>query len=262
MDEFDANTNRWNLNDLSGYKISDLFVPQRHTNFKEEIKSYTFIDMTDYEMTMIKVKAYMATNSVKSIHAFNEASDKTWFNTDFIVLRYGINHGEPLLPRHLLALFFYTDFTELCTHFSATFRSTKQFEQLVSIKTRNSKYWWMAKSLRETVELYGERAEHKRGKGWIGFKKPFYCGLSSVIPFPEFEIRLCGPTSTSNQIETAINFAGPQGVVVQLKHMCNYLSGFSCGWLSDFKEEDEVLFMGGHYRIQIESVRILKGKGG
>eukprot|EP01083_Nonionella_stella_P135723 412854_1 len=46
-------------------------------------------------------------------------------------------------------------------------------------KIETTKYWWMAKSLREMIELYGDE----------------------------------------------------------------YLSGFPCGWLSDLKEEDEVLWM-------------------
>eukprot|EP01083_Nonionella_stella_P290695 989121_1 len=102
--------------------------------------------MAAYDTIMVKVKAYLETKSVKAVKAF----------IGDIKLHYGIEDGEPLLPRLLVALFFYTDFTDLCTHFSATFRATKQFEQLSSIKARNSKYWWMAKSLRELVELYGD----------------------------------------------------------------------------------------------------------
>eukprot|EP01083_Nonionella_stella_P249066 861594_1 len=119
--------------------------------------------MDAYETTMVKVNAYMATESVKEVKACIMRGD-VWF----IVLKYGIKHGDPLLPRHLLSLFFYTDFTDLCTDFSATFRATKQFEHLSSIKARNSKYWWMAKSLRETVELYGDRKEFDKYKGEWG----------------------------------------------------------------------------------------------
>eukprot|EP01083_Nonionella_stella_P173475 598520_1 len=262
MDAFDANTNSSNLNDHGGYEVRDLFVKRRHVSFKEEIMAYAFVSMAKYEVIMTKVKEYLKTNSVKQIKAYNESGE---WNLN-IVLKYGIPHGSVLFSRHLLALFLYTDCTDLCTHFSATFRANKQYEALSAIKARNSKYWWMAKSLREMVELYGDRKEWDDDEDeWIGFKGPFYCGLSAVMPFPEFEVRLCGPTSTSYQIETAINFAGKEGVVVQLDNMeysHGYLSGFPCAWLSDFKEEDEVLFMGGHYRIKIESVRILKGKGG
>eukprot|EP01083_Nonionella_stella_P289492 985092_1 len=255
MDHFDANTDMFNLNDHSGYKVSALFVKQRHVSFKDEIMAYAFISMRQYESIMMKVNEFIKTKSVKAIKAYNE---KGMYNHN-IVLKYGIPHGSALLSRHLLALFLYTDFTDLCTHFSATFRANKQFEALSAIKARNSKYWWLAKSLRELVELYGES---KRGNG--NLKGPFYCGVSAVMPFPEFQVRLCGPTSTSYQIEIAINFAGREGIIVQLNNSASgstYLSGFPCGWLSDFKEEDEVLFMGGHFRIKIESVRILRGKG-
>eukprot|EP01083_Nonionella_stella_P235458 827940_1 len=152
MDAFDANTNSSNLNDHGGYEVRDLFVKRRHVSFKEEIMAYAFVSMAKYEVIMTKVKEYLKTNSVKQIKAYNE-SGRLNYN---IVLKYGIPHGSVLFSRHLLALFLYTDCTDLCTHFSATFRANKQYEALSAIKARNSKYWWMAKSLREMVELYGE----------------------------------------------------------------------------------------------------------
>eukprot|EP01083_Nonionella_stella_P091421 255602_1 len=254
MDEFDANTNKYNLNDHGGYKVSDLFVKRRYVSFKEEIMACGFVNVAKYDLFMVKVQEYLKTNSIKQMKAYNES--ERWKGN--IVLQYGIPHGSALSGRHLLSLFLYTDCTDLCTHFSATFRANKQYEALSAIKGRNSHYWWMTKSLREMVELYGDK--HTYASGCLS--GPFYCGLSAVMAFPAFEVRLCGPTSTSYQISTAINFAGPKGVVVQLDNNVDghfYLSGFPCGWLSDFKEEDEVLFMGGHFRIKIESVRMLKG---
>eukprot|EP01083_Nonionella_stella_P171281 584764_1 len=114
--------------------------------------AYAFVSMAQYEMIMTKLKEYLKTNSVKQIKAYN-LSGAVNMN---IVLKYGIPHGSVLLGRHLLALFLYTDCTALCTHFSATFRANKQYEALSAIKGRNSHYWWMTKSLREMVELYGE----------------------------------------------------------------------------------------------------------
>eukprot|EP01083_Nonionella_stella_P054711 144414_1 len=104
--------------------------------------------MAAYEATMVKVNAYLETESVKSCKS-----------ADIAHLHCDIASNEPLLPRHLLSLFFYTDFTDLCTHFSATFRRTKQFELLSLIKARNAKYWWMSKSLFELVQLYGESGQ-------------------------------------------------------------------------------------------------------
>eukprot|EP01083_Nonionella_stella_P022692 62726_1 len=255
----EENNDSMNHNDHSGYGMTELIIPRRHNTFKQEIMKYPFVNMEIYTKTIIKVKEYMATKTIKRLSACN------YLNLHhFIPLHYGINHGDPLLPRHLAALLLYTDYGKLCTYFSATFRPKTQFEQISSVKSRNSHFWWMSKSLREIVELYGERKE-RDGWQWSGLKGPFYCGLSTVMPIPEFELRLYGPTSTSLAIETATNFAGKDGIVIQLNNKVRYhkyLSGFRCSWISGFTEEDEMLFMGGRYRIAIESVRILSGKGG
>eukprot|EP01084_Bolivina_argentea_P095520 171717_1 len=256
MDEFDENTNNWNINDHSGHKVSHLFVKQRHSSFKEEIMNYELLGMATYRVILTKVKEFMRTESVKKLKAYNDKS-----NGYIIALNYEIEHEAPVLERHLVSLFLYTDCTKLCTHFSATFRAINTFETLSSMRARNAKYWWMSKSLREMVELYGESQFPFRG----GLEGPYFCGVSIVMPLPEFEVRLCGPSSTSYQMTVALNFAGEKGMVVQLNNNVNnhgFLSGFRCSWLSNFKEEDEVLFFGGHHRIKIESVLLVKGKDG
>eukprot|EP01083_Nonionella_stella_P112894 332571_1 len=255
MDQFDENTNEFNLNDHSGHKISDLFVKQKHATFKDEIMNYDdqFMNHEMYQKMMVKAEEFIKCEFVKKMKAFN--TKETPKSKKSILLRYGIAHGAMILRRHLLSLMLYTDCSRLCTHFSATFRPVKQFESLSSIKARNSQYWWMAKSLREAVELYGESARIH------AFNGPFYCGLSTAMPIPEFQIRLCGPTSASYKIEIARHFGGSEGVILQLNnnigigHGC--LTGFQCGGISRFTAESEVLFMGGHYRIQIESVRTI-----
>ena len=68
--------------------------------------------------------------------------------------------------------------------------------------------------------------------------------------------------STSRHIEVATRFAGSQGVVLEFSNETlfnsEYLHGFDCDWFSSFREEDETLFMGGHYKVKIESVRTIK----
>eukprot|EP01083_Nonionella_stella_P314547 1133612_1 len=77
------------------------------------------------------------------------------------------------------------------------------------------------------------------------------------MAIPEFAIRLCGPTSTSKQIEVATRFGGGEGTIIQLNNSNNHnLTAFSCVWFSRFAGEDKTLFCGGQYRIKIESVRI------
>eukprot|EP01084_Bolivina_argentea_P301716 520593_1 len=72
-----------------------------------------------------------------------------------IKLEYQVEEGTRLTFHHLLSLLLYTDYSKLCTAFSSSFRAVTPYEPLSSIKRRNSSYWWMSKSLRETVQLFG-----------------------------------------------------------------------------------------------------------
>eukprot|EP01084_Bolivina_argentea_P307721 531916_1 len=77
----------------------------------------------------------------------------------------------------------------------------------------------------------------------------------------QFNIRLCSPTSTSMQIEVAIKFSGKNGIILQFNNpqtqaQCQYLRGFNVSWISRYAEEDERLFFGGFYYMQIQSIRL------
>ena len=131
----------------------------------------------------------------------------------------------------------YCDYTKHSASFSRSFRKTDEFEGLQSIKQRNSKYFWMAKRLRETVEIYGKSSPWLFG--------PFYTGISRVINLPYFSIRLCSPTSTTLHIEVAMKFSGQQGMILALNNPedncnCRWLRGFEFGAVSRYPEEDEV----------------------
>eukprot|EP01084_Bolivina_argentea_P228679 386176_1 len=227
---------------------------------------YGYFSMAQYNETVLpKINEYVKTNIVKKSRA-NYPSSKPckgdigypkgiW--KYYVYLKYDIDHGSSISFNHLLSLVLYTDFTDLSRDFSSTFRAVKSHETLDSIKQRNSNYYHWSKSLREMVQMFGSHDDFGTLAG------PFFCGLSCSMCFPEFEIRLCSPTSTSYHLEVATKFTGGegQGIIVQLNNTVKYhgcLRGFNCHWLSAFKEESEVLWFGGHYRIKIESVRILK----
>eukprot|EP01083_Nonionella_stella_P064451 167945_1 len=115
--------------------------------------------MAAYNTTMVKVKAYLETKSVKAVKACNKAA------FGVIVLKYDIRRGEPLLPRHLVALFFYTDFTDLCTHFSRYLSCDQAIRAVIDYQSTQFTVIWtidyqssyrLSKSLRELVELYGD----------------------------------------------------------------------------------------------------------
>ena len=117
----------------------------------------------------------------------------------------------------------------------------------------------MSKYLRECVELFGGYRSIWSNDKLTG---PFYSGLSFVALFPYTAIKLNSPTSTTYHKEVAIKFSGDgNGIMVEFDNQQNkQLHGFNCEWISQFKEESEILFMGGAYRIHINGVTIMDTK--
>ena len=186
---------QWNNHHHYGLTPSHLYIPPKYSTFKEEIFEYKDISPKTYENVILpKVQQYIKANKVKQT-TYKELND----GYDFIVLEYGIKDGESPTLNHLLSLCLYTDVTALCTSFSMTFRAICKYESLSSIKNRNRNYYWMSRYLRETVQLFGSHGH----QGLVG---PFFSGLSFKLVFPEFQLRLCSPTSTSYHIEVALNF--------------------------------------------------------
>ena len=142
-----------NINDHSGYKVSELYIPQKYETFKEEISNYEYFDMNCYYDLSKKINSYMENEWVKSFKPRNNSH--LLANWPEIRLFYDIDQESRISFNHLLSLVLYTDYSDLSTHFSSTFRAIHQYEQLSSVRVRNANYWWMSKSLRELVELYG-----------------------------------------------------------------------------------------------------------
>eukprot|EP01083_Nonionella_stella_P109206 318183_1 len=61
-----------------------------------------------------------------------------------------------------------------------------------------------------------------------------------------------------------MKFSGPNGIVLQMANpkvaQYMHLHGFNASWISRYKEEDERLFFGGLWPIQIQSIRIRSTK--
>ena len=102
----------------------------------------------------------------------------------------------------------------------------------------------------------------KDGKIIYPARGPFYCGMSKLMVIPDFNIRLCCPTSTSKQIAVATRFGGSDGIIIQLNNYRYFFStklrSFNCSWLSNYCAEDERLLFGGASQVQIENIYILK----
>eukprot|EP01084_Bolivina_argentea_P097662 175561_1 len=142
MKEFNQNGNKYNINDHGGYKFADLYVEQKFSSFKEEISYYKHFSMVQYKDLVVKINEYLKAEITKTIKARQGG----------IKLEYGVEEDTTLSFHHLLSILLYTDYSELCTDFSSSFRSAYPFEPVSSIKKRNQTYWWMAKGLREAVQ--------------------------------------------------------------------------------------------------------------
>eukprot|EP01084_Bolivina_argentea_P148178 259113_1 len=248
---------QYNLNDHSGYQIRELYIDKKYSTFKEEIANYEYIEWKEFNhLVLIKARFYLHSNTVKQMTAAKASSSNC-------KLHYRVPTRASIGEENLIAVILYTDFSALSTDFSSTFRKLTPWETLASIKNRNRQYWWMSKRLRETVERFGQRGLRGKVSNNPGLVGPFYTGMSCVMTLPEFNIRLCTPTSTSSHIEIAIVFSGEEGMIMQLNnntHSSELLRGFDCSWISRYKDEAEKLFFGGFFRIKIESIIIRETK--
>lgn len=226
-----------NINDHSGYNVEDLFVEQKYKNFKIEILEYSNISMAQYQECINKAKNYLKSAIVKKSRPYKQGYNK---------LHYEISENALLSIWNLISLILYSDYSAHCSEFSASFRALSPFESLEVTKERNREFWWMSKTLRETVELFGQcRSGDYDGNGnrINTVKGPFYCGVNKVMVLPQFNLRLCAPTSTTMQIEIALKFATSNGTVIQLNNnsynLVDQLRLFNISWISRFKDEDE-----------------------
>ena len=166
-----------------------------------------------------------------------------------------------------MSIAFYTDFTELSSKFTSTFRRNNCYESISVTKRKNQEYAIWSRYLREVVEYWGAIAwNDDKDKQWNinhnRVKGPFFCGISHQMVLPEYNIRLCGPTSTSSAVEVAHRFGGISGIILRLNNRetisSYFVRIFGCEWISNHRNEEEFLFCGGQERMQVENVRIIE----
>eukprot|EP01084_Bolivina_argentea_P000509 954_1 len=272
---------QFNINDYGGYKVSELFIAApKFATLKDEVINSGFCSMQQF-MQLIVLKSNKYIKTMKSKLCTADVDGVIQFSKNLV---YGIKRGSKISLKHLQSVICYCDLTDLCTDFSSTFRATRFGESLKCIKLRNKNYYHLSKALRESVEYFGNKGKVLNTKSHnlkdLGFyvhdkmiwmehvpraeKGPFYCGISNVMNVPAFNIRLCGPTSTSKYKEIAIRFATRNGMIMQLNNTGDWygrnLHFFDCSWISTYSEEEERLFFGGAIRIRVESVTIIETK--
>eukprot|EP01084_Bolivina_argentea_P266302 451646_1 len=238
---------------LKAHSPSEMFIVAKYRSFKEEIAASKHVNMLQYKKEMlVKVDGYINSKIVKATTA-----------RQLEYLHTGIREGEPITFNHLLSIVLYCDYSDLSSNFSSSFRTMRRLERLTSIKKRNSNYYWLSRYLCETVQNYGDCGrgiyDTNTGEYVNKISGPFYCGMSVLLHVESLPITLNHPTSTSAQIEVAIKFSGPKGIIIQLNNNTYYGSMvriFNVSWISRYKEEDERLFFQSGLPVRIESIRV------
>ena len=210
-------------------KYKEYYVNPKHSSFKKEVLNYRLLSIKHYQTEIIpKINQYLNTNKVKSIKGADYHDES----------RYGVKRGTRIGFSNLLSIIVYTDYSELSSDFTGTFRRRWMFEPLQQTKARNKTYWWLSKILQQTVQIYGDD-NYWSDEPLVG---PFYTGMSMVMSIPQFQISLYSPTSTTIHEEVAMRFSGSYGMIIQFENNrgnARYTNGFDCSWISRYWEEDE-----------------------
>ena len=224
-----------------GYKFryeTDRKPKDTYANFKEEIMNYNHLEKKTIESIIHKVEQFKQTVTAKTTTAKFENDSYTHPRDK---MQYDFPEGTPITTDHLMAIILYTDFTQLSSDFSATFRQKNPFETEEQVKKRNNKYWFWSKKLKEVLRAYGQ--SYYNYGSWDGETGPFFTGVSWIMTLPEFIILLFSPTSTSMQLEVAMKFSGDGfGMILEFNNTDGsaiYTPCFDCSWISRFKEEEE-----------------------
>eukprot|EP01084_Bolivina_argentea_P319795 554709_1 len=217
--------------ELHGPFDGSISVKPRFHSLKEELMNNKFIRVTmeQYNSEYAKADIYIICHHCRKILPI-KILDKPSFG-------YSVTYKkDPELSHikmeYILSLMFYCNYDVLQRDFSRTHRENGGKE--------HHEFYWFGNYLKRAVAIYGRTNGRET--------QSFYHGVSEPLMFPQccggdnysMEIDIYCPLSTSLSYAVATHFAGSDGLIVEFGGMKTY---FSCGWLSDYSNEKECLFI-------------------
>eukprot|EP01084_Bolivina_argentea_P291256 500554_1 len=239
--------------DNCGDNFGDNFVFKTYSNLKEELIQNIIATVTieQYHNEKQKAKMHLTSQNINEyakVHCIYFELDKSCLN-------------------HILAVLMYCNYDDLQREFSKTYRKTQSDQTKYDVIKKHSNFYWLGKYLKEAVCVYGSE---------ISNETCFYHGINKKMLFPAvFEYVINCPVSTSKSFPVAVNFATPNGIVVEFSNQnrwpkdARHVGGgyyrgtgdggsgnfyFSCEWLSDYAAERECLFIQDSAELCIENV--------
>eukprot|EP01084_Bolivina_argentea_P302144 521479_1 len=225
-------------------------VSQKYSCLKHELtlNSLSIMTMEQFSAELCKANIHYRSLYCKQYTIKYE----TWWDEQNPVAKENYPKQQ-LKPEHILATMIYCNYDTLQHEFSKTYRKLKSDESTVSIAKRHEEFYHLAKNLKQIVHWFGERTEY-------GCKKSVYHGVSEllVLNIRGNHLNFMTPLSTSIELPVAINFAGNEGIIIEINLGRTGGTHFSCAWLSDYSNEQEILFVQNTFVVTIVNITICK----
>ena len=167
-----------------GYTLGQWYVAKKYENLKEELLNNLVRTLSAGQFACTLQKA------MDKLTALQKSGKQPRCLYDWWADSYGIQKDQEISVQHVVAILLYTNFSELCYLFSATYRKMHEYESDEDMKARHSEYAIWARLLREAVECFGTPLSKSE-------VKVFYHGVSSTLILNSSSIKLCGPVSTT-----------------------------------------------------------------
>eukprot|EP01083_Nonionella_stella_P204280 744816_1 len=242
-------------------KLKQWYVKPKWKTLKEEqiSNSYDGFDIEQWIELYEKAKDFRKTRRIKQECKFKDYGDAITSHRNK-----KRKAKDTMSIQHLISIMLYCNFDQLQGVFSASYRKDKK-ESNQDLINKHSEWHQLGKYLREVVEVFGTKisTEEKRlrklgGRGRGDFcldksgKLKFYHGINQEMVFVSTSAKICGPLSISSEPFVAVNFAGAEGLLLELSG--SNARFFDCCGISDYSNEKEKFFLGGYDALLIETV--------
>eukprot|EP01084_Bolivina_argentea_P112794 201137_1 len=237
--------------------LGDWYIYNKYDTFQTETLQNEIYVTNRFEWNLLlqKAKYHLLTDHVRETYVCPRKDTAK---------NYGMKYNDKIKGKHLIALMVYCNFETLQFKFTETYRLINEDKQNVkNMKDRHRNYFFLGKLLRECVECFGMN----RKVDYNDTISLFY-GVNKNFAFSSIFAFIKGPLSTTTDCCVAGNFCQNAGMILNMniktaQWVFSYNDGykaftkiscFDCQWISDYSNEQEVLFIGGLNKIAINSI--------
>eukprot|EP01083_Nonionella_stella_P022202 61421_1 len=264
--------------DSEGNLLYQLYIEPKFSNIKDELINNSISTISEHQWNVLLHKA--------KTHAWTEKIRGMLSNVKNAHEIYNLTKGQALSVHHLIAFMVYCNFDTLQREFSKTTRMEDDDDKKTDVNIadknhdigdsitklieKHSNYAHLARLLRECIECFVRYIHPDQGNMDACVRK-YYHGIRKQSEFPSMVVRINTPISTSAAYEVAMGFALPNGMVLQMDPDQNWfrrslydgmncgIDAFECFFISDFANEQEILFFGGMGYFVFKNIQTVTG---